>query len=49
MRLSGKKILLGITGSIAAYKSAPLCRLLKAEGAEIQVVMTNSATGFITL
>ena len=48
MRLSGKKILLGITGSIAAYKSASLCRLLKAEGAEIQVVMTNSATGFIT-
>ena len=48
MRLSGKKILLGITGSIAAYKSAAICRLLKSEGAEVQVVMTSAATGFIT-
>lgn len=48
MQLSGKKILLGITGSIAAYKSVVLCRLLKAEGADVQVVMTPSASSFIT-
>lgn len=48
MRLSGKRILLGITGSIAAYKSASLCRLLVQEGAEVQVVMSKSATDFIS-
>jgi len=48
MRLSGKKILLGVTGSIAAYKSVILCRLLKSEGADVQVVMTPSASSFIT-
>ncbi|MBK8414213.1 MAG: bifunctional phosphopantothenoylcysteine decarboxylase/phosphopantothenate--cysteine ligase CoaBC [Bacteroidetes bacterium] len=48
MRLSGKKILLGVTGSIAAYKSAELTRLLIKEGAEIQVVMTNAAHDFVT-
>ncbi|GAB4338603.1 MAG: bifunctional phosphopantothenoylcysteine decarboxylase/phosphopantothenate--cysteine ligase CoaBC [Flammeovirgaceae bacterium] len=48
MILKGKKILLGITGSIAAYKSALLVRLLKKEGAEIQVIMSESATDFIT-
>lgn len=48
MRLSGKKILLGVTGSIAAYKAVSLCRLLKSEGADVQVVMTNSAMSFIT-
>lgn len=48
MRLVGKKILLGVTGSIAAYKSALLVRLLKKEGAEVQVVMTASALTFIT-
>lgn len=48
MRLSGKKILLGVTGSIAAYKSVTLCRLLKSEGADVQVVMTPSAVEFIT-
>jgi phosphopantothenoylcysteine decarboxylase / phosphopantothenate---cysteine ligase len=47
MSLSGKKILLGVTGSIAAYKAALLIRLLKKEGAEVQVVMTASALGFI--
>jgi len=46
--LKGKKILLGITGSIAAYKSAILIRLLKKKGAEVQVVMTDSAKEFIT-
>ncbi|HUM46645.1 MAG TPA: bifunctional phosphopantothenoylcysteine decarboxylase/phosphopantothenate--cysteine ligase CoaBC [Chitinophagales bacterium] len=45
---SGKKILLGITGSIAAYKSALIIRLLIKEGAEVKVVMTKDATGFIT-
>ncbi len=48
MRLSGKKILLGITGSIAAYKAVSLCRLLKSEGADVQVVTTPSALYFIT-
>lgn len=48
MQLSGKKILLGITGSIAAYKAVALCRLLKAEGADVQVIMTPSAASFIT-
>ena len=46
--LEGRHILLGITGSIAAYKAAALCRLLKREGAEVQVVMTALAKQFIT-
>lgn len=46
--LAGRHILLGITGSIAAYKAAMLCRLLKREGAEVQVVMTQLAKQFIT-
>ena len=46
--LKGKHILLGITGSIAAYKAAVLCRLLKTAGAEVQVVMTPLAKQFIT-
>jgi phosphopantothenoylcysteine decarboxylase/phosphopantothenate--cysteine ligase len=46
--LQGKKILLGVTGSIAAYKAALLTRLLVRAGAEVQVVMTEAATGFIT-
>lgn len=48
MRLSGKHIVLGITGSIAAYKAAYLLRYLVKEGAEVQVVMTPSAKEFIT-
>ncbi len=48
MRLSGKKIILGITGSIAAYKAAFLLRLLVKEGAEIQVVITPAGKEFIT-
>src|ERR1700749_4998851 len=44
----GKKIVLGICGSIAAYKSALLVRLLVKAGAEVQVVMTPDATNFIT-
>ena len=48
MSLKGKKIVLGVTGSIAAYKIPFLVRLLKKEGAEIQVVMTPSACDFVT-
>ncbi|OGT20538.1 MAG: phosphopantothenoylcysteine decarboxylase [Gammaproteobacteria bacterium RBG_16_57_12] len=46
--LHQKHILLGITGSIAAYKSADLVRRLREAGAEVRVVMTRSATGFVT-
>ena len=46
--LINKQILLGITGGIAAYKSAELCRLLVKAGAEVRVVMTASACEFIT-
>jgi phosphopantothenoylcysteine decarboxylase/phosphopantothenate--cysteine ligase len=46
--LKGKKILVGITGSIAAYKSIFLVRLLVKEGAEVKVVMTPSAKDFVT-
>ena len=46
--LQGKHILLGVTGSIAAYKAAVLCRLLKGTGAEVKVIMTQTAKQFIT-
>lgn len=46
--LNGKKIILGITGSIAAYKSPLLVRDLFKNGAEINVIMTKSATQFVT-
>ncbi|MBP9790814.1 MAG: bifunctional phosphopantothenoylcysteine decarboxylase/phosphopantothenate--cysteine ligase CoaBC [Bacteroidia bacterium] len=46
--MRGKKILLGITGSIAAYKSAVLVRLLVKAGAEVKVVMTPAARDFVT-
>jgi len=46
--LRGKKIVLGITGSIAAYKSATLVRLLVKSGAEVQTIMTACAKEFIT-
>jgi phosphopantothenoylcysteine decarboxylase/phosphopantothenate--cysteine ligase len=48
MRLEGKKLILGITGSIAAYKAAMLLRLLVKEGAEVQVVITTAGKEFIT-
>ena len=48
LTLMGRRVLLGITGSIAAYKSAFLARELVKRGAEVRVVMTPSATGFIT-
>ncbi len=46
--LTGKKILVGVTGSIAAYKSALLVRELIKLGAQVRVVMTDSAKEFIT-
>jgi phosphopantothenoylcysteine decarboxylase/phosphopantothenate--cysteine ligase len=46
--LAGKKVLLGITGGIAAYKAAELTRLLVKAGADVRVVMTASACHFIT-
>lgn len=46
--LHGKKILVGVSGSIAAYKSALLVREFVKRGAEVQVVITSSAKDFIT-
>ncbi len=46
--LTGKRLLLGITGGIAAYKAAELVRLLTKDGADVQVVMTDAACRFIT-
>jgi len=46
--LQGKRIVLGITGGIAAYKGAALCSKLVQAGAEVHVIMTESATKFIT-
>ena len=46
--LQGKKVLLGVCGSIAAYKAAHLIRLLTKSGAEVRVIMTASASDFIT-
>jgi phosphopantothenoylcysteine decarboxylase / phosphopantothenate---cysteine ligase len=46
--LHGKKILLGVTGSIAAYKAAFLVRLLVKQGAEVKVIMSDDAKTFIT-
>ncbi|MCY7293781.1 MAG: bifunctional phosphopantothenoylcysteine decarboxylase/phosphopantothenate--cysteine ligase CoaBC, partial [Ferruginibacter sp.] len=46
--LKEKKILIGVTGSIAAYKIAVLVRLLVKEGAEIKIVMTDAAKAFIS-
>lgn len=46
--LAGKRILLGLTGGIAAYKAAELARLFVKGGADVQVVMTEAACGFIT-
>jgi len=46
--LRHKKVLLGVTGSIAAYKAAHLVRLLVKEEAEVQVILTTSASSFIT-
>ena len=48
MLLQNRKILLGVTGSIAAYKSAVLVRLLVKAGAEVKVIMTRDAEQFVT-
>lgn len=48
MNLSGRKVLLGITGSIAAYKAISLLRLLQKEGVEVKVVLTSAAKDFVT-
>ena len=48
MSLTGKHILLGISGGIAAYKTPMLVRLLRQAGAEVQIVMTHSAAEFVT-
>jgi phosphopantothenoylcysteine decarboxylase/phosphopantothenate--cysteine ligase len=46
--MSGRRILLGVSGGIAAYKSADLVRRLRDTGAEVRVVMTRGATAFVT-
>ena len=46
--LNGKRILLGVTGGIAAYKAAELVRLLKKNGADVRVVMTDSGAQFVS-
>lgn len=46
--LTGRKLLVGITGGIAAYKSADLVRRLRKNGADVRVVMTQGATAFVT-
>lgn len=46
--LKGKKIIIGVTGGIAAYKTAIIIRLLVKEGAEVKVVMTDNAREFIS-
>lgn len=48
MSLKGKHIILGVSGSIAAYKAAYLVRLLRKAGAEVRVLMTQAATAFIS-
>src|SRR6476469_3053222 len=46
--LAGRRILLGVSGSIAAYKAAPLTRLLVKAGAEVQCILTEAAAAFVT-
>ena len=46
--LEGKTIVIGVTGSIAAYKIASLCSMLKKQHADVQVIMTENATQFVT-
>ncbi|HVL75282.1 MAG TPA: flavoprotein, partial [Noviherbaspirillum sp.] len=48
MELTGKRIVLGLTGGIACYKAAELTRMLTKAGASVQVVMTSAAAQFIT-
>ncbi|MEK6632983.1 MAG: flavoprotein, partial [Nitrospirota bacterium] len=46
--LTGKRVALGVTGSIAAYKAVSLLRALTRQGAGVSVVMTKAATKFVT-
>ena len=46
--LTGRRVVLGVTGGIAAYKAAELCRLLTKAGADVRVILTDAATQFIT-
>lgn len=48
MELQGKRIVLGVTSGIAAYKAAEMVRLLRKAGADVQVAMTEGATHFVT-
>ncbi|MGQ9852079.1 MAG: flavoprotein, partial [Candidatus Oleimicrobiaceae bacterium] len=48
MLFQGKRIVLGVTGGIAAYKSCELVRMLKRHGAEVRVVMTKAAEHFVS-
>ncbi|HEX5093898.1 MAG TPA: bifunctional phosphopantothenoylcysteine decarboxylase/phosphopantothenate--cysteine ligase CoaBC [Burkholderiales bacterium] len=48
MTLKGKRLLLGVTGGVAAYKAAQLARLLVKEGADVRVAMTEAAARFVT-
>ena len=48
LELAGRHLVLGLTGGIACYKAAELCRALVKAGASVQVVMTEAATQFIT-
>ena len=47
MELNGRRIVLGVTGGVAAYKAAELLRALQADGADVRVVMTEAATHFV--
>ena len=47
-RLAGRLVVLGVTGSIAAYKSPEIVRALRAEGAEVQALLTPAATRFVS-
>ena len=46
--MQGKRVLLGVTGGIAAYKSPDLVRRLREQGADVQVVLTSGAREFVT-
>ena len=46
--LEGKKIVLGVTGGIAAYKAVEVASRLRKKGAEVHVIMTRAATEFVT-
>ena len=49
MSIKNKKILIGITGAIAAYKIAELIRMFKRQGADVKVVLTPNALNFVTI